>query len=469
VQRNRFFNKKGCRLGRRAIGTLTAFLFLSQQCLPLGFSSQFEPSQEQGSGYQAVITPEKWEALQPAEQETEENDFSLSELSEMDGASPLSVVEETPAAPVEESKETVEEPQPELSTWEQAIENLKKGYEAFKQQMGSAARFTVQAVQGTLTAENLKALASTGFESGFVGLAGKGYLLFSSYDAESISISEEFRKKLTSGELGKVKFAMHTHGMEKIGSSEQDRKAAAEFSPETEHYVVALSGSGELEALKFDAAGIESRLMTSEEFLEATKVESTPEELAGLQKIAETFDGQIPDSVFLTGPTSNTDWDRITDFGAAPTISAAAACTVTANCNWSSASSWNLGRIPQANDIVAIGSGIKIIYDQVSSANLNTVQVRSGGLLEFRTDINTEMRVSNFMVLQNGELRIGTAAQPVAANVTAKIIFPNIPLNTTLDPGLWGNGLIALGSVIMRAARIRPERILTDWIPSRLW
>ena len=41
---------------------------------------------------------------------------------------------------------------------------------------------------------------------------------------------------------------------------------------------------------------------------------------------------------------------------------------------------------------------------------------------------------------------------PVASNVTAQVVFDNQPLNTTLDPAQYGNGLIALGTVTMYGA-----------------
>src|SRR5205807_8701956 len=86
-------------------------------------------------------------------------------------------------------------------------------------------------------------------------------------------------------------------------------------------------------------------------------------------------------------------------------------------------------------------------YDAVSTAALNTVEIQPTASLLFRTDITTKLTVQNFMVLAGGYLEMGTQANPVAANVKAEVVFVNAPLNTTLDPEQYGNGLIVLGKM----------------------
>src|SRR5262249_48219354 len=63
--------------------------------------------------------------------------------------------------------------------------------------------------------------------------------------------------------------------------------------------------------------------------------------------------------------------------------------------------------------------------------------------------ISTQLLVTNMEVLEGGELRVGTVANPVADNVTAQIVIRNVPLDTTDDPEQFGNGLIAVGKVSM--------------------
>src|SRR5206468_2828357 len=67
-------------------------------------------------------------------------------------------------------------------------------------------------------------------------------------------------------------------------------------------------------------------------------------------------------------------------------------------------------------------------------------------------DISTRLTVVNLLVMAGGELRIGTAAAPVAGNVKAEVVFADVPLDTTNDPEQYGNGLIALGKVTMYGA-----------------
>jgi PKD repeat protein len=141
-----------------------------------------------------------------------------------------------------------------------------------------------------------------------------------------------------------------------------------------------------------------------------------------------------------------TPYDTIPNFGAQPTI-------VSVNSgNWSSPSTWSLGRLPTTNDVVSIAAGTTVIYDTISTLNIDTVAIQAGGSLTFRTDINTELMLTNLLVLAGGTLNVGTASNPVAATVTAEIVIANTPLNTTTDPSQYGHGLIALGTVNIHGA-----------------
>ena len=165
--------------------------------------------------------------------------------------------------------------------------------------------------------------------------------------------------------------------------------------------------------------------------------------------------GNIGTSSTITVTVSNssggnivTPWDTIPNFGANPTIVSAV------SGNWSSAATWSGNRTPTANDVVSIGAGTVVTYD-VTMANtdaVKTVAIQPGGKLIFRTDVSTTLYVTNLLVLEGGELDVGTAANPVATNVTASIIFPNKPIDTTNDPLQYGDGLIALGKVTMYGA-----------------
>lgn len=86
----------------------------------------------------------------------------------------------------------------------------------------------------------------------------------------------------------------------------------------------------------------------------------------------------------------------------------------------------------------------------INNANaLKTVAIQPGGHLIFRTEINTKLSVVNLLVMDGGELQIGTQANPVAASVVAEINFADQALDTTNDPEQFGNGLIGLGTITM--------------------
>ncbi len=141
-----------------------------------------------------------------------------------------------------------------------------------------------------------------------------------------------------------------------------------------------------------------------------------------------------------------TPHDTIPNFGANPSI------VSVASGNWSSPSTWSLGRAPIAGDVVSVATSTIVSYDVQSDARLQTIVVQAGAQLNFRTDLSTRVTVANFMVLEGGQLQVGTAANPVAAGVTAEIVFANQALNAANDPNQYGNGLIALGKVTMHGA-----------------
>jgi len=121
---------------------------------------------------------------------------------------------------------------------------------------------------------------------------------------------------------------------------------------------------------------------------------------------------------------------------------------------WSSPATWSTGKVPGANDKVAIAAGHTIAYDAVSDAALACIEVR--GKLAFRTDANTRLKVITIMVLEGGSLEVGSPATPIAANVTADITIADRPFDLDLDPSQAGHGIVAFGSVTMHGAAKSP-------------
>jgi PKD repeat protein len=147
---------------------------------------------------------------------------------------------------------------------------------------------------------------------------------------------------------------------------------------------------------------------------------------------------------------------KIPNFGANPTI------VSVKSGNWSDPTVWSLGRLPTTGDIVDINPGTTVTYDVNSTVALNTLEIQASATLAFRPDINTEVVVANFMVLEGGTLQVGTATTPIAANVVANIIIANQAINTTLDPQQFGTGLIVLGNVFMHGAVKTPYMTLAQ-------
>jgi PKD repeat protein len=148
---------------------------------------------------------------------------------------------------------------------------------------------------------------------------------------------------------------------------------------------------------------------------------------------------------YVSAPTLTIcdDCDPLPNFAARPTVISVHSGP------WSSASTWSTGQVPQAGDVVAIMAGSSVTYDMASSPSLDTVAVEPGGLLQFRTDINTQILAANILVFYGGTLQVGTAGKPIAPGVRADIVIADKPLDLVNDPSQYGTGLIAFGTVQM--------------------
>lgn len=127
--------------------------------------------------------------------------------------------------------------------------------------------------------------------------------------------------------------------------------------------------------------------------------------------------------------------------------------------DWSDPSIWQNGQVPAADAVVSIPIGRTVTYDVNSSERLDAIEI--SGHLKFATDADTSLWLNELMVMPDGTLTIGTAAEPIASNVKAELVFTDTPqadghhfktgtvANPGIDPGQWGNGLIVLGKTEM--------------------
>ena len=135
---------------------------------------------------------------------------------------------------------------------------------------------------------------------------------------------------------------------------------------------------------------------------------------------------------------------NIPDFCPNPTIASVSSGA------WNSPSTWNRNRVPTTNDAILIENGHIVAYNVVSDNAIDCINVE--GTLKFDKNVNTRLKVTNLMVMENGYLEVGTEANPIPANTAAEIIIADKTLNTARDPEQFGNGIVGLGKVTMHGA-----------------
>ncbi len=106
--------------------------------------------------------------------------------------------------------------------------------------------------------------------------------------------------------------------------------------------------------------------------------------------------------------------------------------------NWSSASTWDLGRVPIAGDGVLIPASLP---------------------LRWATDTNTLMTTKLLASNEDGEIELDLST----SNNTAEIVFADVPIDTALDVFQWGGGFIGLGTVTLKGKpKVRYRRLAVE-------
>ncbi len=124
---------------------------------------------------------------------------------------------------------------------------------------------------------------------------------------------------------------------------------------------------------------------------------------------------------------------------------------------WSDPATWSTKKTPSEGDRVWIVAGHNVTYDSSSGARISCIDVR--GTLRFNTAASTRLKTANLMVWDEGALEIGTAADPIAAGVTAEVIIADQKIDRKLDPAELGNGIESLGRISMSGAVKTPTFI----------
>src|SRR5688572_18166316 len=112
---------------------------------------------------------------------------------------------------------------------------------------------------------------------------------------------------------------------------------------------------------------------------------------------------------------------------------------------WSDPATWQNGLLPGADAHVLVSAGVTLTVDDVYPTPLHWI--RADGVLRFATDHDTGLVVDTIIVAPGGGFEMGTAAQPVAPEALAKVIFAGGDIDTTWDPRLLSRGLVSHGSV----------------------
>lgn len=122
---------------------------------------------------------------------------------------------------------------------------------------------------------------------------------------------------------------------------------------------------------------------------------------------------------------------------------------------WADPSTWSDGQVPTAGARVLIPFGASVTLDSQSQADLFSIRV--DGTLSFSAATDSGLRVDTLVVTETGTLQMGTAASPVQAGVTAKLVITDDgPIDRQADPFALGRGLITHGRVQMHGTEVTP-------------
>ncbi|MEM9219821.1 MAG: G8 domain-containing protein, partial [Cyanobacteria bacterium P01_F01_bin.150] len=120
--------------------------------------------------------------------------------------------------------------------------------------------------------------------------------------------------------------------------------------------------------------------------------------------------------------------------------------TVVASGNWSDPNTWKDGQVPTSGARIIVPQGTALTVDTVVPTEFKTLRI--DGTLRFATDRNTELRVDTLVSSHMGKLEMGTAANPIASTVKARIVFADDgAIDRNWDPKQLSRGALLHGPV----------------------
>ncbi|MEQ9487159.1 PA14 domain-containing protein [Coleofasciculus sp. F4-SAH-05] len=119
--------------------------------------------------------------------------------------------------------------------------------------------------------------------------------------------------------------------------------------------------------------------------------------------------------------------------------------------SWFDPNTWEQGQVPGTDARVVISEGVHVTYDAESDTRLETVRV--DGTLEFAHNRNTKIVVDTFIASPTSTLTIGSEANPIQANKTARIVIAdNGEIDSNWDSTLISRGVVTHGKVRIHGA-----------------
>ena len=158
-----------------------------------------------------------------------------------------------------------------------------------------------------------------------------------------------------------------------------------------------------------------------------------------------------------TGPHQDDPVKRAEHLALFALVPREAATFVTiASGDWNDPTTWQNGSIPNGAAQVLVSAGHTVTFDAVQTNAMKWVRV--DGTLEFATDIDTQMLVDTVIVDGTGTLHLGTAANPIASGVAARIVIADSGRNIdqVWDPLQFSRGVISHGAVEMHGETVTP-------------
>jgi Ca2+-binding RTX toxin-like protein len=132
---------------------------------------------------------------------------------------------------------------------------------------------------------------------------------------------------------------------------------------------------------------------------------------------------------------------------------------------WSNPSTWQNGVVPTVGARVLIPIGIEVRVDGVVTTPVATIRV--DGTLSFDATKNTELQADTIIVASAGTFQMGTADEPIAAGVRARLLFTDTgAINRNWDPFGISRGLVSHGKISIHGSEVSSYLALLGAAPA---